>query len=156
VIARADPRQRASFALLRTEPEGLPGRVRRILRAPIMGMSWRLAQRLPVSLSGAYWLVPGNGYLCVVDQGSLGNPAVGTTCARTAHALAHGIASITVAMPNDAAHVVQSRLIVGVAPDGAHEVQVHTHGVVATAPVVGTTFVLRDALIGPPDRLTWR
>lgn len=156
VITRAEPRQRARFELLRTPPEGLPARVRHILGAPVMGMNWTLAQRLPVNLSGAYWLVPGNGHLCIVDQGSLGNPAVGTTCARTARALARGIASITIARPNASAHTVQSRLIVGVAPDGAREVQVHTRGTVVTTSVAGTIFVVRDTLAAPPDRLSWR
>jgi hypothetical protein len=156
VITRADPRQRANFALLRTRPEGLPARVRRLLKAPIVGMNWSLAQRIPVNLAGAYWLVPGNGHLCIVDQGSLGNPAAGTSCARTADALAQGIASITVTRPHDGVYAEEARLIVGVAPDGADEVRIRTRDAVARAPVAGSTFVLRDALVAPPDKISWR
>jgi hypothetical protein len=155
-IARADPRQRANFALLRTPPEGLPARVGRLLDAPIVGMNWRLAQRIPVNLSGAYWLVPGDGHLCIVDHGSLGNPAAGTSCARTADALTQGVASITVTRPHAGVYADEARLIVGVAPDGADEVRIRTRDAVARAPVVGSTFVLRDALVAPPDKISWR
>lgn len=155
-VTRAAPAQRERFALLRTRPEGLPAHVRGILRTPIMGMNWALAQRLPVRLPGAYWLVPGRGHLCIVDQGSLGNPGVGTACTPTAEALVHGIASVTVAMPRDAAHVGQARLIVGVVPDGVRRVRVTTRGQVASAAVTGTLFVLRDALAAPPDQIAWR
>ncbi len=159
VVSRAERRQRAAFALLRTRPEGLPPATRRLLGAPIFGIDWRLAQRIPVALPGAYWLVPGNGHLCVVEQGSMGSPGAGTTCASTADAVAHGIADITVkgAAPGAAsAHVARARLIVGVAPDGAREVLVHTRGRVATVPVVGEIFVLRDAVAAAPDFLRVR
>lgn len=152
VVARAEGRQRARFALLRTRPEGLPATVRQILRRPTAGMGWALAQRIPVALPGAYWLVPGRGQLCVVDRGSLGNPGVGTVCARTAQALVHGVASITVARPHPGAPR-PARLIVGVAPDGAHEARVHTRGRVERAPVADAVFVVRDATLAPPDEI---
>lgn len=148
VIARVEHRQLAHFALLRRRPEGLPARTQRILRTPTFGLSWKLAQRIPVTLPGAYWLVPGDGYLCVVAQESMG---VGTTCAPTAEAVQHGIASITITPLRPAPGIRPSRLIVGVAPDGAREVLVHTHGAVATVPVVDEVFVLRDSVAAPPD-----
>jgi hypothetical protein len=153
VITRVEHRQLANFALLRTRPEGLPARTQRILGTPTFGLNWRLAQRIPVALPGAYWLVPGNGYLCVVAQEGMG---VGTTCAPTSEAVEHGIASITVTPPGPASHIPPSRLIVGVAPDGAREVLVHTHGAIATVPVVDEVFVLRDSVAAPPDFLTVR
>jgi hypothetical protein len=116
-----------------------------------MGMNWKLAQRIPVTLPGAYWLVPARRSLCIVDQGSLGNPAVGTACTRTSDAITHGVASITVSRADPVARTTASRLIVGVAPDGAREVQVHTGRAVATASISGAVFVLRDAVIAPPE-----
>ncbi len=156
VIAHVQRRQSASFALLRTRPEPLPGRIRRILRQPIVGMNWDLAQRIPVAQRGTFWLVPGNRHLCIVQRGSLGSPGVGTTCARTSQAVGHGIANIAVRRAPFGSSTGQARLIVGVAPDGAREVLVHTRGSVATAPVAGTAFVLRDSIAAPPDVLTLR
>lgn len=156
VIARPERQQYTRFALLRTQPEGIPARVQHVLNTPILGMNWTLAQRIPVNLPGDYWLVPGNGHLCIVDRGSLGSPAVGTTCARTQDAIAHSVASITITAPDPAARVPAARLVVGVTPDGAREVQVHSARSVTTSLVVGTTFVLRDSVALPPDFLSWR
>jgi len=159
VVARVEPRQRDGFALLRSHPEGLPPRTRRLLGRPLFGMSWRLAQRIPVALPGRYWLVPARRHLCVVEEGSLGSPGAGSTCATTADALAHGLADITVKRRGSAgagAPVGPARLIVGVAPGGARAVRVHTRGRVRTVPVENGTFVLRDALVAPPDRFELR
>lgn len=156
VIAHVQRRQSESFALLRTRPEPLPGRIRRILREPIVGMNWDLAQRIPAAPRGTFWLVPGNRHLCIVQRGSLGSPGVGTTCARTSQAIGHGIANIAVRRAPFGSSTGQARLIVGVAPDGARKVLVHTRGSVATAPVSGTVFVLRDSTAAPPDVLTLR
>jgi hypothetical protein len=151
VVAQVEHRQLANFALLRTPPEGLPAAIQRVLRAPVFGSNWKLAQRIPVTLSGVYWLVPGNGYLCVISQGSMGNPGIGTTCAQTSQALRHGVAAITVARAVPGSHVPPGRLIVGVAPDGARQVVVHTQGSVETVPVIDEVFVLRDSMVAPPD-----
>ncbi len=159
VIADVEGRQRAAFALLHTRPEGLPPHTRRLLGTPLFGMSWRLAQRIPVALPGRYWLVPADRHLCVVEEGSLGSPGAGSTCTRTADALAHGLADITVKRRGRAgaeAPVGPARLIVGVAPDGARTVLVHTRGTVRAVPVANGTFVLRDALVAPPDRFELR
>lgn len=155
VVRRVEPLQAARFALLRTPPEGLPARIRRILRAPSAGMSWALARRIRVELPGAYWLVPANGRMCIVDRGSLGNPAVETTCVRTDRALAEGVATVTLARPHAGAPR-PARLIVGVAPDGAREAAVRTRGTVARVPVVDGVFVLRDETLAPPDSLSLR
>lgn len=153
VIARVEHRLLANFALLRTRPEGLPALVQRVLRAPTFGLNWKLAERIPVALPSAYWLVPGNGYLCIVARESMG---VGTTCAPSSEALVHGIASITITPFRPTPGVRPSRLIVGVAPDGTHEVLVHTRGEVDTGPVVNEVFVLRDSVDAPPDFLALR
>lgn len=158
VVRRAETRQATRFALLRTPPEGLPRRTQRILRAPIVGMSWRLAQRIPVALPGAYWLVPGNRHLCVVSQQDEDVAGVGTNCATTADALSHGVASITVSPPGTAtrAPTAGARLIVGVVPDGIRKAHVDTRDTSATLPVVDGVFVLRDGVAAPPDVITLR
>jgi len=151
VIARVEPQQLANFALLRTPPEGLPMTVRHLLGDPVFGSNWDFAQRIPAPTSGAYWLLPGNGYMCVVSDGSMGSNTIGTTCARTSKARQHGIAAITVARAVPGSRVKAGRLIVGLAPDGADRVDVHTRGSTETVPVRDEVFVLHDLTAAPPD-----
>lgn len=153
VVARVEDRQRANFALLRTPPEGLPTAVRRVLRNPVFGSNWNLAQRIPATASGAYWLLPGNGYMCVISDESMGSNTINTTCARALQARRHGIAAVTVTRAVPGSHLEAARLIVGLAPDGAHQVVVHTRGFTETVPVHDEVFVLRDSIVAPPDFL---
>jgi hypothetical protein len=153
VISRVQTRQLAAFALLRTPPEGLPPATQRVLRRPIFGSNWRLAQRIPAKAEGTYWLVPGNGYLCVISQGVMGGPGVGTTCASTAQAVVHGIAACSITPPGVPHRV---RLIVGVAPDGTRAALVHMRGVITGVSVHGGVFVLRDSTLAPPDFISLR
>lgn len=155
VLARLDRRQRSSFALLRTPPEPLPERTRQILSRPMVGMNWDLAQRIPVALPGAYWLVPGVGYLCIVSQ-TPANAGVGTICAKTRQVLHDGFASVAITPADRTPEGRPSRLIVGVAPDGTRKVLIHTRGSVATAPVADGLFVHRDAVGITSDFLTLR
>jgi hypothetical protein len=156
VVVHEERQQLSNFALLRTRPEGLPLGVRRVLRAPVFGLNWKLAQRIPSTLRGTYWLVPGNGYLCVIAQGSMGSPETGTTCAPTSQAVENGVADVTIARAAPGSRVRPGRLIVGVAPNGARQVVFHTRGTVEAAPVVDDVFVLRDAIAAPPDSFTAR
>jgi hypothetical protein len=156
VVARVEPDQRADFALLRTPPEGLPNAIRHVLGVPVFGSSWNLAQRIPTQASGAYWLLPGDGYMCMVSDDSMGSRSTSTVCARASQARRHGIAAIAVTRRVPGSHVAAGRLIVGLAPDGAHQVVVHTRGSTETAPVRGTVFVLHDTTPAPPDFFTPR
>jgi hypothetical protein len=153
VISHVQPHQLAAFALLRSSPEGLPTSVQGILRQPVFGINWMLAQRIPVKSKGTYWLVPGNGHLCVISQGVMRGPGVSTTCAETAYAIAHGVASVSITPPR-AKH--PGRLIVGVAPTDSREVIVHTHGSISTTPVHHEAFVLRDSTLAAPDTISLR
>ncbi|MFI4991796.1 MAG: hypothetical protein ACHQHO_12900 [Solirubrobacterales bacterium] len=98
---------------------------------------------------GAYWLVPGTRYLCVISQRAAG---VGTTCALTAEAIAHSVANIAITQLKTSS----VRTIVGVAPDGAHEALVHTGRSIETVPIVGEIYTLRDSKSAPPDYITLR
>jgi hypothetical protein len=155
VLPRLERRQFANFALFRTHPEGLPADVRQILRTPIVGMNWKLAQRMLVHAPGAYWLVPGIGYLCIVNR-TPESAGVGTVCAKTTQALAHGVATTAIPHRTAIAPTGTSRLIVGVAPDRARAIYVHTRRTVVSAPVVNGLFVRRDAVAAPPDFLSLR
>jgi hypothetical protein len=147
------PPQRSAFALLRKGPEGLPPSAQRFFRGPLFGGNWSLARRIPVKAEGTYWLVPGDGHLCLLSQGVMGGPGASATCAKTAEATAHGIAAVSITPPGTP-H--PARLIVGVAPDGTREVLVHTRGAIAAVPVRHATFVLRDSTLNPPDFISLR
>jgi hypothetical protein len=155
VVARVPIAEATRFALLRTRPEGLPATVRATLRAPIAGMNYALAQRIPAHAPGRYWLVPGRGYLCVVSE-MPGTPGVGTVCSTTAQARTDGVATTSIPRAGQNAPVTGPRLIVGVAPDGAKAVIVHTGDRTATAHVTSGLFVHRDHAHDPPDRIAVR
>jgi hypothetical protein len=152
-LLHPDRSQARSFALLRMRSDGLPAATRRILGTGRFGVNWALAKRIPVGLPGAYWLVPGTGYLCIVSQVP-GIPGAGTACNETWRARREGLA--TISFEKAAAGGRQTRVMVGVTRDSAHEVLARSGSSVTTVPVVDGIFVLRDAAASPPDRLTVR
>jgi len=146
MVRHAHEQQISHFALLRTKAEGLPPTMTDILAQPAYGMNPALAQRMPTAAK-ASWVVPANGYLCIVgrEPGSI----VNVTCARNRRAVARGLASVSLYTASRS----RRRLIVGVAPDRARAMRVRTGGSVAIVPVTEGTFVLRDRLTRPPSRL---
>ena len=152
-ISRVQAAQLAAFALLHKPADGVPLGVQGFFRKPVFGSNWKLARRIPAKAEGNYWLVPGDGHLCVISQGVMGNLSVGATCAKTAEVTAHGIATVSISPPGAPD---RARLIVGVAPNGPHEALVHTRGNVAVVPVHRETFVLRDTTLAPPDSISLR
>ncbi len=112
-------------------------------------MSWNLARRIPVSLPGMYWLVPGVNDLCIVATIPR-SPAVGTVCASVDQALRHGVANTSLDPSSG------RRTIVGVAPNGAHTVLIQSGTSTTSVSVHDGRFVLRDSVPSPPDQLTLR
>jgi hypothetical protein len=155
IVTRVSTAQAATFALLRTAPEGLPPAIRQTLRTPIAGMNYALAQRIPTPAAGRYWLVPGRGYLCVVSQ-TPDTAGVGTVCSKTAQARTSGVATTSIPRTGQNTPVTGPRMIVGVAPDGARAMIIHTRGKVAVARVIHGLFVRQDDSVDPPDRMTVR
>lgn len=143
------PQLPANFALLRTSPDGLPPEVSRILNSPISGMRWDLAQRVPLSLPGSYWLAPGAEALCIVAT-TPESPAVGTVCARVKQALRYGVTNASLDTKSG------KRIVVGVVPDGTRTALVRTDASTASVPVRKGSFVLRDSVNAPPDEVTLR
>lgn len=142
--------QRREFALLRTRPEGLPARARRLGMVTEAAMNPALAQRIPVALPGDYWLVPGIGYLCIVSE-IPGSPGIATVCARTEQVIEQGFGTISFRPIGQAHDGMPTRLLVGIAPDDARTALVHTKSTVATVPVVKDVFVLRDSVRAPSN-----
>jgi hypothetical protein len=152
VIVHLQAPQRKSFKIFRTDPEGLPPFIASILGKPIYGLNWSLAQRLPVNGQAAIWAVPGNRSICLVTSQKLEHKLAGVTCGTTRKTLRHGL-FVALLSPTEtgAAH---QRLIIGIAPDSAHTVLVHTGAITALAPVTHGVFVRRDRANNPPDEVT--
>jgi hypothetical protein len=146
---RISPRISPNFALMRTSPDGIPADITRFLRVPAPDMELSLARQVPLSLPGTYWLVPGAEHLCMVAT-TPGSPAVGTVCATVDEALRHGIANTSLDPASD------ERIIVGVVPDGTRAVRIQSRDSTASARVRNGSFVHRDSVPAPPDRVTLR
>ena len=155
VLERLSRIQRHNFALLRTPPEGLPARVRRLAPGAPAAVNPALAQRIPVTAPGSYWLVPGIGSLCIVSEVP-GTPGIATICASTQGVIKHGSGTITFMPAKQAPAGMPTRLLVGIAPDDAHTALVHTKSSVAAVPVINGVFVLRDSQRGPSDSIELR
>jgi hypothetical protein len=155
MITRVARRQFESFAVLRTRPEGLPPSVTRALRAPIYGMNWTLAQKLPVDAVGVrLWAVPGHDAICILGQEK--RAAVIATCATTHHAVREGVATVLLRAPGrpESGRAPSRRLVAGLAPDHARTMRIYTRQSIATAHVFDGTFTLEDASMDSPDRIT--
>jgi hypothetical protein len=155
LLARPSHVQRDNFALLRTWPEGLPARIRRLVRVETTGMNPALAQRIRAVIPGSYWLIPGIGHLCIVSE-IPGTPGVGTVCARTPQVLQQGLATVSLTPAERVSVGEPARLVVGIVPDHTSEALVHTHDSIAAVPVVSGVFVLRDSVPAPSDFLSLR
>ena len=143
-----DPIQSA-FAVFRSRPEGLPLSDREILGKPTHGLNWSLAQRLPLKPPVRLWAVPGNRYLCLVSRQRPG--VVGTSCATFKEASQQGLSVAFLSTSRSDGR--GSRVIAGIAPDGAPQVMAVTGSFRARIPVVGGYFERRDSLAVPPDEL---
>jgi hypothetical protein len=110
-------------------------------------MNWALAQRVPLSLRGSFWLVPGRHVLCLLHAITVHEAS--SACAPTKIALAHGI--VAVSLREASAVAPAERLIVGVVPDGVSEAVVHTRGIASRVAIARHLFVLKDSINEPPD-----
>jgi hypothetical protein len=150
MLERLSSMQRHEFALLRTQPEGLPADFGRLPTATDAAINPALAQRIPVMVPGRYWLAPGIGSLCILSEVP-GTPGIVTICERTRQVIEQGLGTISFASAEQAPAGMPTRLLVGIAPDDARTALVHTNGSVATVPVVRGVFVLRDSRRGPSE-----
>jgi hypothetical protein len=147
-----DRAQRKHFALLRGVPEPLPPYVRRVLRKPTYGMNWELAQDVPASFRGSFWLIPGRHVLCLLHAETIHEAS--STCAPTKAALAHGV--VIASLRTASAVAPAKRLIIGVVPDGTTEAVVHTGGTASSVAIARHLFVLKDSMKDPPRVVSLR
>lgn len=117
------------FGLLRTPAESLPATVWRLMREPIVGVSWDHAQKVPTYGAGAYWLVPGERGLCLLAKRN----GLSMVCTSVEQAIRSGI-SLVELRPNNERHSGK-RVLVGVGPDGADKAYIWTKGAVVVVPI---------------------
>lgn len=142
---------RENFAIMQTTPEPLPSSVKTTLRRPVNGSNWRLAQLLDTDTRARVWAVPADETICLVDEQDGG--AIGVACTSDAWASEHGV--FTAALKAGSYSSSESRrFVVGLAPDAAPRVRVHTPGIEPTlVSVAANTFTLRDAAPRPPESI---
>jgi len=150
----AGARLEASFALLDSNPEGIPGKIFREVRKrpPAAGLKWGMAQRLPTGLRDPFWVVPGNSALCLMSLDE--NLVISASCTKTKEALKHGLTMVTikgVPHPEEGG----ARLIVGLAPNYARKVEIRTGQTVQVRALRHHIFVVRDLVGLPPTRVTF-
>ena len=107
-------------------------------------VDWEGARRVPVHRSGTYWLVPGTAHLCIVAVPG-GSQSVGVVCADKDQALHHGVMYTRLDQRSE------SRLMVGVVPEGVRAAMVRTGDSVEGVKVHDGLFVRLDSVMRPPD-----
>jgi hypothetical protein len=143
-IPSAQPAERANFALLRTEPDGMPAKSLKVMGKPIYGLNPDLAKNLAVEVParyGRFWFAPADKLMCVVAHNY---PArrVNLKCALTKDALTKGVVGTFIQTKGGGAYwgSLTKQLIVGVAPDGVRKARVTVGPETATVPVVDNLF----------------
>lgn len=150
--ASVRPQHVSRLALLRTKPEELPSKVIKALGHAPSGVNVSHAQRVPESVPGDYWVVPGRGFVCLVWL--RGNASIANTvCGSNQQVKTHGI--VGVSLREDKGPAGGERLIVGVAPDTARRVRIETPGWPVANSMVGGygVFTRRDSVLDPPTRI---
>lgn len=146
---RISSRLLANFALFHTPPDGISSAASRALATSLPEIRWNLARRIPVSLPGRYWLVPGAANICVIAK-TPESPSPAAVCASVAQAVRHGVANTSLNP------ISGKRIIVGVVPTGTRVVLVRSGEVTSPVRAFNGHFVLRDSVAAPPDELTLR
>jgi hypothetical protein len=143
---------RAHFRIFDSPAEGLPPLVETILRRPLHGSNWSLAQ----SLAGTpwpVWAVPGQGVLCLLSQERTGG-GIGSSCSSIKRAIKYGLFASSLADRATGASRPK-RVVIGIVPNGISGVKVFTTGKPARNSLVShNTFVLRDRVLEPAEQIS--
>jgi len=120
-MPEVEPAQRKAFAVLRAEPDRpsaeLAGQMENVVEGRGFGLHTSLARKVRTQLGDDAWVVPGNGYLCVMAS----TPIV-AGCNTTSATIAQGM-SVVAILPAALGGGKQYDLF-GLAPDGVQEVAV--------------------------------
>lgn len=107
-----------------------------------------LAHRLPMHSLAPFWVVPGDGFLCILIEQE--PHSVSSACATTSEAFTHGLA-ITLLDGQG-----RGRTVVGIAPDGPRRAVLQGNGIADVAKIDHGMFVHRDSLSVPVNQVLLR
>lgn len=103
------------------------------------GLMYQFAQRVRTQVGADAWIVPGEGYICVMRA-----PGGVAGCNTTAETINQGMSLVAL---DSAPHDRNDRkryLLLGIAPDGVRKVTVRTEGgIEVTVPVIDNTYAYR-------------
>lgn len=145
------PWQAQEYRLFRTSPEVPPPAIRDALGSAFTP-NWGAAQLVPGPKDGHYWLVPDHQRICMLANA---HGTLASTCARRNVASKHGIAIVLIS-PRSLEPLLPRRSIVGVAPNGITNVQLHDPAHLTTALRVSRAgvFELSGPSTNPPRLIT--
>jgi hypothetical protein len=148
-------RQERSFGVLRTPPEPPSFDMVRAIARTVAGQGFNLmlerAQRVWTTVGENAWVVPGDGYICVMrDETAVAG------CNTTQETIREGM---TVVIRNQGRIPAGSKryLLLGIAPDGIKAAKlVARSGHVLTVPVIDNVFAARSVTLIRPAGLLRR
>lgn len=145
-------RLQTNFSIFRSPVEGLPMGIRQILRSPVYGSNWALAQRL--RSTGRVWALAGRAHLCLLTQQQ--KEYVGQFCSTITRSITHGVFTASLFEPSRYAPSGR-RLVIGLVPDGTRTVLIHTPGFASVSAVVKeNVFIWRDLVPENPQSISLR
>lgn len=137
------------FGALAGAPTGLPFEVAETQPLPSR-LSPSEAWLVLPGVSRQVWALAGDHQLCLLDRSLEGG--AGVVCSEVKQVVVHGIMSTVLQDP--AKGQPAKRSVVGLVPDQARRVRIHTPGFpTVTRPVERNVFVLTDHIPQPPETL---
>jgi hypothetical protein len=135
-------RQLRAFSILRAPPETPPLNDRLAMEKTVegrgFGLMFELAHRVPTLLGEYTWIVPGDGYICI-----MANRPIVAGCNTTLETIQRGMAVVAIHPPLPH-HSAKRYVLYGIAPDGVHTVVVKPeHGRRAIARVLNNVYSYR-------------
>lgn len=146
-----DHRLPKAFSVLRKPRGSLPAPVASSVRAnPVARRTGFHAWNVLTTLQRQVWAVAYEHQLCLIDRS--GRDGLATACTTTDRALRHGLMSTF--LRDQQGQQPAERLVVGLVPDRAELVEVHTPGFsTVLRRSVGNILVFEDHVPEPPEEL---
>lgn len=145
VVPRLELKQLRAFSVLRTPPEWpIPEKrqaMERAVEGEHFGLMFQFAQEVSTHAGVNAWIVPGNGFVCVMRASK--DLPIAAGCNTTAETLKHGM-SVVATDPPLRGHKDKRYLLLGIAPDGAKSATVKIEGGGrVTVPVINNVYAYR-------------
>lgn len=138
------------YAVFEKQPVALPEGVAQVVHSPISHRPFVQGWPVLAALQRQVWAALDKQHLCLIDHSGL--DGLGVTCSSIKRVVSQGITNTF--LEDGAPGVPPRREIVGLVPDRAKKVRVHTPGFpTVTLPVENNVFVLTDQIPEPPEWL---